>query len=95
MASSAVLHYYVYYRIDASRTDAATTAVGRFQDNVFSQSGIRGRRLHRRDDPALWMEVYEGVPPELDLASMLAHPPPELEAVLAPGAARITECFTG
>ncbi len=86
-------HYYVYYRIDPARTQLATEVVQSFQDEIFRRTGVRGRRQHRRDEPLLWMEIYDQVPAAVDLSAVLADPPPEVLALLAPGAARTTECF--
>jgi len=55
-----VVHYYVWYRVVAAHT-AARRAVKALQDDLAAQTGIRGRVLVRRDDPATWMEIYEDV----------------------------------
>lgn len=55
-----VVHYYVWYRVLAEPS-AARRAVNALQDDLATQTGIRGRVLVRRDDPATWMEVYEDV----------------------------------
>ncbi len=86
-------HYYVYYRIDPARSEHAAMVVRSFQDDVFRRTRVRGRCLHRRDEPLLWMEVYEQVPATVDLSRVLADPPAEVLALLAPGATRTTECF--
>ena len=88
-----LLHYYVYYRVDPAHSELAAAVVRSFQDQIFCRTGVRGRRLHRRDEPLLWMEVYEPVPAAVDLAAVLADPPAEVLALLEPGAARATECF--
>ncbi len=54
------VHYYVWYRVLAAPVEARR-AVAALQDDLAQQTGIHGRVLVRRDDPATWMEVYEGV----------------------------------
>jgi hypothetical protein len=53
--------YYIYYRVAAQRVDEAAHAVRRVLEHVEAHTGIAGRRLCRRDDPLMWMEVYESV----------------------------------
>ncbi len=36
-----------------------------------SKTGIRGRWMHRRDDPTTYMEVYEGVKDERAFEALL------------------------
>ncbi len=88
-----LLHYYVYYRVDPAHSEFAAEVVQSFQEDIFRRTRVRGRRLHRRDDPLLWMEVYEKVPATVDLSAVLANPPAEVLALLARGASRATECF--
>ena len=40
-------------------------------DCVEKQCGVRGRWMRRRDDPATYMEVYEGVTDEAAFESLL------------------------
>ena len=35
------------------------------------ECGVRGRWMHRRDDPATYMEVYEGVKDEKSFETVL------------------------
>ena len=53
--------YYVYYKLPAARADEARQAVDRLFDLIERDFGVRGRWLRRRDDPATYMEVYEGI----------------------------------
>jgi hypothetical protein len=53
-------HYYVWYRVLAAPAEAQR-AVAALQDDLARRTGIRGRVLMRRDDPATWMEIYEDV----------------------------------
>lgn len=54
------VHYYVWYRVLAAPAQAQR-AVAALQDELATQTGIRGRVLMRRDDSTTWMEIYEGV----------------------------------
>ena len=54
-------NYYVYYRVDAAGIDALRSSIEQLFKNIERETGIRGRWMRRRDDPATCMEVYEGV----------------------------------
>ena len=87
------LCYYVYYRV--TQPQPAGVAVRGMQSELLVRSGVRGRLLTKRDEPGLWMEVYEGVNDapafEAELDSLIAAM--KLEGFLAPGSRRQTECF--
>lgn len=53
-------HFYVWYTVGPDRS-AALAAVGGLLAAVEDATGIAGRVLARRDDPATWMEIYENV----------------------------------
>lgn len=40
---------------------------------IENQCGVRGQWLHRRDDPATYMEVYEGVGDTAAFEALLAR----------------------
>lgn len=40
-------------------------------DLIETQCGVRGRWMRRRDDPATYMEVYEGVGDEAAFEALL------------------------
>jgi len=52
--------YYVWYRMTGDADAAFAAATGVLND-VATRTGITGRLLHRRDDTAIWMEVYGAV----------------------------------
>ena len=54
-------NYYVYYRVDPARLAELRAAVEKLFLVIEREIGVRGRWMHRRDDPATCMEVYEGV----------------------------------
>jgi len=55
------LNYYVYYKVDPARLGELRALVERLFAAVERDCGVRGRWMHRRDDPATYMEVYENV----------------------------------
>jgi hypothetical protein len=58
------LNYYVYYKIELSRLEEVRIAVEKLLADIERRCGVRGRWMRRRDDPATYMEVYEGVADE-------------------------------
>ena len=70
-------------------------AVRSMQSQLLVCSGVRGRLLTKRDEPGMWMEVYEGVNDapafEAELDRLIAAM--KLEGFLEPGSRRHTECF--
>jgi hypothetical protein len=54
-------HYYVYYKVAPGELNRLRAAVHGLFDLVEKQCGVRGRWMHRRDDPTTYMEVYEDV----------------------------------
>lgn len=66
-------NYYVYYRVDPTGADALRARIDRLFDEVQQHTGVRGRWMHRRDDPATYMEVYEGVKDEPAFEAVLGR----------------------
>ena len=52
---------YVYYRIDPAQASLAADRIDALLDGMATQCGVMPRRQHRCDDPATWMEIYEGI----------------------------------
>jgi hypothetical protein len=69
------VHYYVWYRVLAAPGNARR-AVEALQEDLAQRTGIRGRVLVRRDDPATWMEIYDGgaAPAQFEPALAAATP---------------------
>ncbi|MSQ49756.1 MAG: DUF4936 family protein [Betaproteobacteria bacterium] len=70
-ALRAVTNYYVYYRLDPARLDFFRSAINILFKTIQNASGVQGRWLRRRDDPATYMEVYEGVADEQTFDALL------------------------
>ena len=85
---------YVYYQVPKDNLASVRRAVMALLSEVQASTGVLGRLARRRDDPATWMEIYEGI---VDLESFeralqetaQGH---ELNALLAPSR-RHTEIF--
>jgi len=65
------LNYYVYYKVDAAQLPEVASKVAGLFDLIKKQTGVRGRWMHRRDDPTTYMEVYEGVKDAAAFESLL------------------------
>jgi hypothetical protein len=68
-----VTNYYVYYRVDLARLEFFRSSVEFLFKKIESATGVRGRWMHRRDDPSTYMEVYEGVQDETAFEALLAR----------------------
>ena len=65
------MNYYVYYKIESARLAALRALVDAMFQLIEKQTGVRGRWMHRRDDPLTYMEVYEGVKDEKTFEALL------------------------
>jgi hypothetical protein len=65
------LNYYVYYKIESNRLAALRALVEQLFSTIEETTGVRGRWMHRRDDPLTYMEVYEGVTNEKAFEALL------------------------
>lgn len=88
--------YYIYYRVDATKTGPCAVAVEYLLDAVHKKTGIQGRVMKKRNEPQLWMEIYENVTDEAgfewELAEAVAGS--GISNMLQPGSGRHTECFS-
>jgi hypothetical protein len=87
--------YYVYYRINCDRGADAEKAVLQLLDALKQSTGVAGRLLKKRAEPALWMEVYENVRDDAQFESELAAAVTrlKLQEFLQADATRRIECF--
>lgn len=65
------MNYYVYYKIESARLAALRALVEELFQEIEKRTGVRGRWMHRRDDPLTYMEVYEGVTDEKAFEALL------------------------
>jgi len=68
-----VTTYFVYYRVDPARLDELRAAVERLFATVRRETGVAGRWMRRRDEPATYMEVYDAVRDEPAFEVVLAR----------------------
>ncbi len=88
-------HYYIYFRIPSERASDIEVAIQRIQFAVKAQLGVSGRLLKKRNEPNLWMEVYENLPEKsgFEDALRLAEDQTGIAALLEVGEKRHIECF--
>jgi hypothetical protein len=91
-----VWSYYIYYRVDPAKTDACAAAVQAVFSAVRKTAGVQGRVLKKRNEPLLWMEIYEHVTDEAAFEWALAEAVAAsgMLNLLQPGSGRHTECFS-
>lgn len=65
------MNYYVYYKVSPERVATLRPMIEELFSIIESQAGVRGRWMRRRDDPATYMEVYEGVADERAFEALL------------------------
>ena len=65
--------YYIYYRVQADRVASLQDEVRQLFRVVEAATGVRGRWMRRRDEPATYMEVYEDVRDEKAFEALLAR----------------------
>jgi len=92
--AAAPVELYVYYRV--ADPDAARPRVQAMLAALAVTTGVQGRLMQRRDDPATLMEIYSGVHDVVAFEHALEEAVHEhgLEALVAEGTARHTERFT-
>nr|WP_281069974.1 DUF4936 family protein [Pelomicrobium methylotrophicum] len=85
----------MYYRIDPAQADTAAARIRELQTALDCRTGVAGRLLKKRDEPDLWMEIYEEVQDPARFEQALAELVEEkgINALLAPGSCRRAECF--
>ena len=65
------MNYYVYYKVEPEVLALLRAAVEELFQEIEKQTGVRGRWMHRRDDPLTYMEVYEDVKDEKAFEALL------------------------
>ena len=64
-------NYYVYYRVNLARLAEVRASIEQLFRTIERESGVKGRWMHRRDDAATYMEVYEGVSDSVAFEALL------------------------
>jgi len=87
--------YYIYYRVAAEQSAACASATQKLLTALHEKTGIQGRILKKRNEPLLWMEIYEPVTDEAKFEWELAEAVAAsgINALLQSGSARHIECF--
>jgi hypothetical protein len=86
------VNYYVWYRVERDEPDTEIL-VRAMMARVGCRAGVAGRLLKKRDEPRLWMEVYENVADSLDFERLLAQKADEFDVGMFIDGARRVECF--
>lgn len=89
------MNYYIYYRVSPNNADEAETLVRSMQARLACRSGIAGRLLKKRDEPGLWMEVYEDIAEPERFERLLDQTADEFDLAMFLDGPRHTECFLG
>ena len=65
--------FYVYYRVEPGRVASLQEEVRLLFRSIEAATGVRGRWMRRRDEPATYMEVYEDVQDEQAFEALLGR----------------------
>ena len=65
------MNYYVYYKVSPGQLEALRPRVQDLFRKAKLDFGVQARWMRRRDDPATYMEVYEGVKDEAAFEALL------------------------
>jgi hypothetical protein len=88
-------NYYIYYRVSAKNADEAEVLVRSMQSRLACRSGIGGKLLKKRDEPGLWMEVYEAITEPARFERLLEQAVDEFDLAMFLDGPRHAECFIG
>ena len=86
-------HAYIYYRVDPARADQAASRIDALLDAMAIHCAQTPRRLGRCDDPATWMEIYEGITDFARFSAALNMAVKKLDCSDFIQGARHLECF--
>lgn len=85
---------YVYYRIDPALSDLAAARIDSLLRALTPHCSQPPRRLSRCDDPATWMEIYEGVADFAAFAAALGAAIRTVDCAAFTLGERHLECFS-
>jgi hypothetical protein len=84
---------YVYYRVDERQLETAATRVDALLHALAPHCATLPRRTVRCDDPATWMEIYEGIDDFAAFSAALAERVQDLACAAFIRGERHVECF--
>ncbi len=85
-------NYYVWYRVLRDDRDTET-AVRAMMARLGCRTRTPGRLLKKRDEPDLWMEVYQDVSATEEFERRLSQAVDEFDVEMFLDGSRRTECF--
>jgi hypothetical protein len=89
-----VKHAYLYYRIDLTLAAIATSRIDGLLATMAGYCSQPPRRLARCDDPATWMEIYEGISDFAAFARALDAAVQHFDCAAFTRGERHLECFS-
>ena len=89
------LNFYIYYRVEQAHAASLEPLIHAMQAVLWKQTGVAGRLLKKRDEPLLWMEIYENVAEAGPFEDALMHEVEkyQVKQFVEAGSQRHTECF--
>lgn len=84
--------YCVWYRVTDDGPDTETV-LRSMMARLACRTGISGRLMKKRDEPRLWMEVYQGIVDADAFESRLAQAVDEYDVDMFVAGERRVECF--
>ena len=84
--------YFVWYRVCQDDSDTETM-VRSMMARLACRSGVAGRLLKKRDEPGLWMEIYDDVADPARFEACLRQAVDEFDIEMFIDGKRTTECF--
>jgi hypothetical protein len=85
---------YVYYRIDPAQAGLAAIRIDALLGTMAAHCSQPPRRLMRCDDPATWMEIYEGIADFTTFAAALNAAVQDFTCAAFAQSERHLECFS-
>ena len=84
---------FIYYRVAPQDWQEAEALVRAMQARLACRTGIAGRLLKKRDDPGLWMEVYDSISRSMAFETKLTQVEAELDVTMFMDGPRHREVF--
>ncbi len=84
--------YYIWYRVRADERETETV-IRHMMARLACRAGVTGRLLKKREEPRLWMEIYEDVGDPTAFERLLAAAVDEFDVEMFCEDSRHSECF--